>query len=153
MNDFANYVISDAWPLGKLGNLPPEIRALSWRLLILSTYLAESQQNDGHVFNSKPLSALIQVSGTHHDIRYLFPEDLDGRQFNLSFGQSTVRFETVRSRIISPYTVHDAFGSITRILDTLPSHAIAVFARTIPHAHSLKLTSEFDLATYARYGL
>ena len=128
MNDFANHVIIDAWPLGKLGILPPEIRALIWRLLIpverappldLSTYLAEWQRNGGHVFNSNPLSALMQLSGTHHDIRSLCSEDLDGRQFNLSFSQSTVQFEAVHSSILSlPYTAHDAFGSITRILDT-----------------------------------
>jgi hypothetical protein len=50
MNDFANHVIDDAWPLGIL---PPEIHALIWRLFIpaerappldLSTYLAEWQR-------------------------------------------------------------------------------------------------------------
>lgn len=161
MNGFANHVISDAWPLGKLGILPPEIRALIWRLLIpaerappldLSTYLAEWQRNDGHVFNSNPLSALMQLSGTHHNISSLCSEDLDGRQFNLSLANlrfSSRPFAAAFSLFLIQLTTRSALsrGSLIQ----LPSHAIAVFARTIPHARSLKLTFEFDLATYSLY--
>jgi hypothetical protein len=137
-------------PLGKLGVLPPEIRALIWCLVVpaertpaLLSSLALSRHN---CLNINSLSALMRLSGTHHDIGALCSRKLLARQFNISFGVSALRFEGFHSSFIGPASeINGVLHSTIDYPDTAPNHAIEVFAQTAPRINNLQLTIDFDL--------